>query len=711
MSFHARTYLCSLFVYLLLSVAGATPIVLRDPTQTYDLFRSSSLLEVRPGQVSIQDLLQTPGRYTFVPTRNALIKPQEQQRAYWFRVDLTRQSADAFILHFDYCGTERMTIYEVADGRVVASRQIGTLVRESANPFRYSNWFWPMQLPEGQPRTVYVYMEGIHTTALYFGAETATTLLGTIHSDDLFNGIYYGFILIVILYSLFLYTRLGERDTLFYAIWVLFIGLQLALYRGFVTEFLWASDPSLSRYGSVIGGLTGILHILFTVEFLRLRQLSPRFYRVGLFVAGLYLIGIVLLASTIATRGQLGSPTDLIPVLALIEGLFSVGAGVFALRHGFRPALFYSIGNLIFFLSIFQFLSYAFGYLPPTFWARNSLYIGSGIEIILSALALTYKVNLLKEKEDEAISEQLRLADENRRLVERQNAELEFRVQERTTEINAREDDLQVALASLRQTQEQLVQQEKLASLGELTASIAHEIQNPLNFVNNFAEVSVELVDELNDGLQTGDTDTVSTLSSDIRTNLAYIVQNGQRASDIVRNMLQHARAETGQLELTDLNTLADEYLRLSYQGIRTKDRSFTAQLQTDYDPALPPVLIVPQDIGRVLLNLLNNAFYAVQQKARLAENGFIPTIAVCTRHTATYVRLTIRDNGPGIPPAVQDKIFQPFFTTKPTGQGTGLGLSISYDIITNGHGGQLSVDSQPDVYTEFSLQIPLPVS
>lgn len=256
--------------------------------------------------------------------------------------------------------------------------------------------------------------------------------------------------------------------------------------------------------------------------------------------------------------------------------------------------------------------------------------------------------------------------------------------------------EIEKAYAELKATQEQLIHSEKMASLGELTAGIAHEIKNPLNFVNNFSDVSCELIDEMAEELEKGDIKEAQAIATDVRDNLRKIAQHGQRADSIVQGMLQHSRTSEGKKEPTDLNALAEEYLRLAYHGLRAKDKSFNATLETDLDPDLGKVVVIPQEIGRVLLNLLTNAFHAVQERAKTESEDYTPTVWVRTYRTKEGVEVSVRDNGGGIPEEIQDKIFQPFFTTKPTGEGTGLGLSMSYDIVTKGHGGELKVT--PDV-------------
>ncbi len=286
-------------------------------------------------------------------------------------------------------------------------------------------------------------------------------------------------------------------------------------------------------------------------------------------------------------------------------------------------------------------------------------------------------------------------------------------LQKQQQETGLQKSTAELALRDLQATQKQLIQSEKMASLGELTAGIAHEIQNPLNFVNNFSEVSVELAEELaaeieNAALPPESKEAIGDIIADLVQNQHKINFHGKRADGIVKSMLQHSRASTGHKELADLNQLADEYLRLSYHGLRAKDKSFNATLETSFDTTLPNIAMVPQDVGRVLVNMFTNAFYSVGKKQKLAGAGYKPTVSLTTVKKDGFAEISIRDNGLGIPKTVVDKIFNPFFTTKPTGEGTGLGLSLSYEIIAQGHGGSLGVDTVEGDFAEFVIQIPL---
>ena len=296
--------------------------------------------------------------------------------------------------------------------------------------------------------------------------------------------------------------------------------------------------------------------------------------------------------------------------------------------------------------------------------------------------------------------ENIKSEKEKQQMLAGQNEMLEKQVAERTTE-------LVKSLDELKSTQSQLIQSEKMASLGELTAGIAHEIQNPLNFVNNFSEVNTELIEEMKEQLAMGNQQEAIEIANDIRENELKINHHGKRADAIVKGMLQHSRKSEGVREKTDINALCDEYLLLSYHGMRAKDKNLNADFKTDFDKSAGKINIVPQDIGRVLLNLINNAFYAVNERQKTDGENYKPIVSIQTKKMNNSVEITVTDNGNGIPASIKEKIFQPFFTTKPTGQGTGLGLSLSYDIV-KAHGGEIKVETKEGEGSVFTIQIPI---
>ncbi|MEO7210387.1 MAG: ATP-binding protein [Chitinophagaceae bacterium] len=353
----------------------------------------------------------------------------------------------------------------------------------------------------------------------------------------------------------------------------------------------------------------------------------------------------------------------------------------------------------------------ALGYLKMADAAKESLYGVSTIEAIQNQISQEQARQ--KELEDAKLSYQSRLRwygalavfmgllafafilYRNNKLKQKANVLLQHQ-----------KEKVESTLSELKSTQQQLIQSEKMASLGELTAGIAHEIQNPLNFVNNFSEVSKELLDEMKTELNNGNTEDAKEIADDVIQNLEKINHHGKRADAIVKGMLQHSQSSTGKKEPTDINALCDEYLRLSYHGLRAKDKSFNADFKTDFDESIGKINIVPQDIGRVVLNLINNAFYAVDEKKKSVVENYNPTVLISTKKLYDKIEIRVSDNGNGIPQNILDKIFQPFFTTKPTGQGTGLGLSLSYDIV-KAHGGQIKVESKVGEGASFIIELP----
>jgi len=331
---------------------------------------------------------------------------------------------------------------------------------------------------------------------------------------------------------------------------------------------------------------------------------------------------------------------------------------------------------------------------------------------IAGAVGITWMVAMLirSRKQQKALEKERKKTqeeEERSKFMAAQKAELEILVAERTVELTNQKNELQQALTELKSAQTQLIHSEKMASLGELTAGIAHEIQNPLNFVNNFSEVNAELIDEMKNELIAGNNKEAATIAGYIKDNQEKITHHGKRADAIVKGMLQHSKASTGKKELTDINKLADEYLRLAYHGLRAKDKNFNADFKTEFDENIGKINVVSQDIGRVLLNLYNNAFYAVNEKSKTGDVSYRQVISVQTKKLNGKVEIIVSDNGNGIPQNIVDKIFQPFFTNKPAGQGTGLGLSLAYDIV-KAHSGEIKVETKEGEGSVFKILLPV---
>jgi two-component system NtrC family sensor kinase len=393
--------------------------------------------------------------------------------------------------------------------------------------------------------------------------------------------------------------------------------------------------------------------------------------------------------------------TTIMPLIFMLEG---VHVCVWAIKHQKKDASFVLAGIVCFVMLIATSgLLDQGSILAQLLWGAGIVCFPLGMAFYLGIQSSVTNKQLTTTLEEVQTLSAKTLAQEQEKqqIMADQNALLEKQVAERTAKLNQ-------SLTELKQTQSQLIQSEKMASLGELTAGIAHEIQNPLNFVNNFSEVSAELIDELDDELNKGDIAEAKAIASDVKQNLEKIRHHGKRADFIVKGMMEHSRTGTSEKQPTNINTLAEEFLKLSFHGLRAKDKSFNAELTTHFDKNLPNINVIPQDIGRVLLNLFNNAFYAVNQKQKTAGAEYKPEVSVSTSIENVQVTIKVKDNGTGIPEHIKEKIMQPFFTTKPTGEGTGLGLSLSYDILVKGHGGSINIESEENKGSVFTISIPV---
>jgi two-component system, NtrC family, sensor kinase len=543
---------------------------------------------------------------------------------------------------------------------------------------------------------------------------TSPGLIRQNHSSFILEGILLGIILCVVLYHLLIYIRVREKEYLILAFYMLFLILQISTLTGLSNAVLYFKNPQWYHiFYNLVPTFSAVLSFWFSYVFL---NLNSRNYPVITWIFRIFQ-GLFILSALFAIFS--------VPVLErltiLISGFASIFlfiVGIIRYREKFKPAGVYLIAYIPPFISIPYLLVYVSGYLSYSWFTHNNLLISIALQAILFSLALAAKIRILKS--------------ENETLLREENTRLEGMVQHRTAELQKEKVKLESTLAELKNTQSQLIHAEKMASLGELTAGIAHEIQNPLNFVNNFSEVSIEMIDEFSQqsAAVSRQSSVVGQQSSveiidDVKNNLEKILHHGKRADAIVKGMLLHSRTSNAQKEPTDINELADEYLRLAYHGFRAKDKSFNVTLKTDFDESIGKINIIPQDIGRVILNLITNAFYAVTEKKQQLEKDlsalsnltghkqYEPTVTVSTKRSLSLqgegrgeVFISVKDNGNGIPNKILDKIFQPFFTTKPTGQGTGLGLSMSYDIITIGHGGELSVETAEGEGTTFIIRL-----
>jgi signal transduction histidine kinase len=495
----------------------------------------------------------------------------------------------------------------------------------------------------------------------------------------------------IIAFFFFFFVR--EKAYLFFGFYTLLLSQHYLLLHPDLPflDFYIPERPQLATPAFLLLAIGGfILFALFGRYFINLPQLSKRLDAIFRGVMALWITSLLTIVIIMAATHR--SIADELNVIFIF--LF----GVFLVRISFFNTIlvrFYVAGAL--WLLIFTILGLLLESsvldLPFNPWP-----IGQVGQLLIYAAGLAYKVRLNEKARTQADLIRLRNVE---------LASLYDQSRKQKEEIEIQKKNAEEALVELKASQAQLIQNEKMASLGELTAGIAHEIKNPLNFVNNFSEVNTELIDEMQQEIDKGNLNGVKGIAANLRDNQEKITYHGKRADDIVKSMLQHSRSSTGIKEPVNINALVDEYLRLAYHGLRAKDKSFTATTKTDFDESIGNVNIIPQDIGRVILNLITNAFYAVTEKMTQKRDEYNPTVSISTKKAGDRVLVSVKDNGNGISQKVRDKIFQPFFTTKPTGQGTGLGLSLSYDIV-KAHGGEINVKSTEGEGSEFIVSLPV---
>ncbi|GAA4405516.1 hypothetical protein GCM10023187_23950 [Nibrella viscosa] len=761
--------LCLLLVLSLSAVLAqqSLPPVyeLKTDTATYVKLDSvySQVLEDNSGKLSLRDVTGTAAEKHFVALASRKSGLDFTIRTYWFRFRIKNTlEHDALI----YLGNQNdyLDMYS----RLLVSgpwlhQRTGKRVPWAERDGLKASMALPLTIPKGQEMLVYqrwhvdvpltdLDEDDLVPTFIFRDQLVKTVYVKRLESNReqriLFKTIIYGIIMLMALYYLSVFLVVRERVYLLLVAFLICLGiynLPVSIYNYFVSGS--AIFQPITRY---LDYLSTILFYVFFAEFIRqflktrtnLPRLDRRLTRTVLALILWYTAYLtvantgVLPLSTRSAGGVLVLVSSVLGILAiyplfcitvvamLVESYRSGVQGAKLLLVALCPYVLFAAWNLI---NLFASREVVPPYEAIEVSQNGTSEVLEGIAavwlVVLFSGALTQRYNQMRKEIADQALERERLEKEREierhQIIEAQKVELERQVAERTAkvlaqkeEIEAQRDNLAKTLTDLQNTQTQLIHKEKMASLGELTAGIAHEIQNPLNFVNNFAESSVDLLSELHEGpVQTmaeSHREDADDLLEDLVQNLQRITHHGQRAGSIVKSMLEHSRAGTGEKTPTDLNALTEEYLRLAYQNVRLKDDSFQADLRLKLDHGLEKVPVIPQEMGRVLLNLYSNAFYAIQEKRRQQNGAFQPQLAVSTHLNNGKIEIRVKDNGTGIPKEIINKIYQPFFTTKPTGQGnTGLGLSLSYDIVTKGHNGEINVETELGEFTEFIVRLP----
>ncbi|MEP6951559.1 MAG: 7TM-DISM domain-containing protein [Ginsengibacter sp.] len=679
-----------------IQVFAQQPVLLTDTTSLVSIGKQIDVFKDPGEKLSLQHILTPRFQSQFKKSTQEVPNFGTKQIAVWCRIHIKNASHKDWVLDVDFPNLHSVTLFQPS-GNGYAKEETGRSFPFSRRNIKNRSFLFALQLKQGEEKEIYLRVENhICIFPVYIGDMTAISERQ--HPEDTFYGIFYGISLIIAFYAMAQFVTTREVYYFYFFVQVIFFVLYGMIYCGDASQWFPAFALPLTDFGTVIISIGIIFVYLFFNSILKTKKKIPAASRTFLISASINVFAILLYIAGFR------SLTTIINMIVSLSVFVVAVILCFHLRREKIIRLIF-IGFVIGFMVLIFWILMLQNLFPYSRLVNNLFTVQYMWWMIIFSLALELNINNYIKEKYQAQKESLKNLRERDKLILQQNEMLEQKVEERTRE--------------LKETQSQLVQREKMASLGELTAGIAHEIQNPLNFINNFSDINSELIDEMKNELIADNSQEAISIANDIKVNEQKINHHGKRADAILKGMLYHSRDSTEQKELADINALADEYLRLSYHGLRAKDITFNATMHTDFDHNIEKINIVPQDIGRVLLNLFNNAFYAVNEKKKKlqllkgsedppAEHPeYHPLVSVSTKKTGDAVEIKVKDNGDGIPQKVLDKIFQPFFTTKPTGQGTGLGLSLSYDII-KAHGGEIKVGTDDGEGAEFIIQLPI---
>lgn len=618
----------------------------------------------------------------------------------WYQFSIHNETDEPHCIEINQGFIDKIEFFSPEADGSYSKVNTGDRYKTDSRPFHYRTYLFPIELKKGETKTYYFSIETVDPLQFSVYTGTLSQFLVRSQRQDFIYGIFYGIIAVMAIFNFFIFLSIRDRSYLYYILYSISMMIAFAYLNGYAQLFLWPDHPEINNITGVIMCLPAILALYFSRHFLLLRDHAPALDKtVGLLALGFALIAVL----------NISGVSEIIPALILImtsiSGLVLIGTAVYVYRKGYTPAKYFLAGWGLLLSGIILYTLKNLSLIPYNAWTDHTMQIGSAFEMIMFSLALAGKISYYKKEKTEAQSKLIEFLQEKKEFIKTQNIQLEAKVKERTSELESTNAELETTLLSLRRMQDQLIHAEKMSSLGQLTAGIAHEIQNPLNFVKNFSEMSLEIIEELKD---VPEADREAILEG-LKKNLDRIHYHGLRADSIVKNMLVHSRLYPSEREQIDLNKLAEQFLQVTYQNFKAKDLSFNCLIRFEFDPLLPPVEGVPQDIGRVLLNLYNNALYSCHEHAK-NHNGnlplYKPEIIVSTRFSNGNAILKIQDNGCGVAPSIRYKIFQPFFTTKPPGAGSGLGLFISYDVI-RAHGGEIQLEDNDSKGATFSVLLP----
>lgn len=717
MSSHSICYIKIILlstIFLLKSYYAFTQkstIIFKNTTRTISIGNYVSLLEDPSDSFHLQGVVASN---KFKNSTSQFPNLGVSTSSFWVKFKIKNLSKkEKLVLEIAHPILDKIELYNPINEVKIHADVIGEHLLFSARKYPHPSYVFDLNIPINQTRTYLLKIKGSEQIMLPISVSTVDALYQSLMTKDLFFGIYFGIMLVIFLYNFFVYLAVRDKSYLYYVIYILFVALTQAALQGYTFKYLWPNTPVITNYSIIVlSALGGIAAIEFLRYFLLTKQYAPLLNR------GLKLFNIIFIISIVLALLKFYTVSfQLVQINTMILSLYLMLVGFNILKKGYRPAKFFLLAWSILLIGAFVFILKDFGILPYNTFTTYAMQISSAIEAILLSFALADRINTLKKEKEESQAKALQAFQENERIIKEQNIILEAKVKERTTELQETNKELNITFNNLKSAQSQLVNAEKMASLGQLTAGIAHEINNPINFVtsnvnplkrdvedilhilNKYNEVTPnsnieEKLKEINKLKKDLDLDY---LVEEINSLLSGIEEGASRTSQIVKGLRNFSRLDEDDLKKANINEGLDSTLTLLNQEING-----TITLVKDYSD-MPSIECFPGKLNQVFMNLLNNAIHAVVAKT---DNSKEKIITIKTFLEEKNIYISIKDNGCGIPEAVREKIFDPFFTTKDVGKGTGLGLSIAYSIIES-HKGDITFETEVGKGTEFTIRLP----
>lgn len=633
----------------------------------------------------------------------------------WLRFDIQNGTElPNIFLQLAYAVLDHVELYRVEKDGTYTVEMSGEEIPVNTRKYDHHNFIFDLKIDPGQTKTFYIKIKSTEQILVPLSVGTYEATFNATNVQDILNGIYMGIILVMMLYNLFVFYSVREKSYLFYVLYILFVGLTQMSLQGYTYRFLWPGNPWLANQSVILApALTGIAAIEFLKHFLQLRQVSNRYIWVLRFLNIFYLVNIVL---SLAGMHQLSQ--QLLQPNAMLASIVFIYIGIALFRKGNRSAGFFLLAWVTFLVGLIIFIMKDVGVLPYNYFTTYILHIGSAVEVIVLSLALADKINIFRKEKEASQAQAMAALEENARIVREQNVILEAKVEERTIELKASNEGLSKALVDLKEAETQLVESEKMASLGQLTAGIAHEINNPINFVTSNVKplkrdvdmmiAILEQVEELtlSDSTIAEKQAKIAEIKEEydfdyLKTEIEYLLnginEGSSRTAEIVKGLRVFSRLDEDDLKKADINEGIDSTL------VIVNNILGNVTIEKNYGD-LPMVECYPGKLNQVILNIITNGIHAAKSKYKDSSGG---KIVITTSVIGEKVRISIKDNGIGMDETVKKKLFEPFFTTKEVGEGTGLGLSIAYNTIVK-HSGTVTVNSEPGEGAEFVIDLPI---